>query len=125
MSSLLLYLGAVVVCGWGIAHLVPTRNVVAGFGEISDDNRNIIAMEWVVEGVALIFIGALVVVLTLVDPGAASSRAAYIVTSAGLVALAIVSLFTGFKVKFLPFRLCPLVLTIAAALVLAGALAAG
>ena len=31
---------------------------------------------------------------------------------------------TGFKVKFLPFRLCPLVLSISAALVLAGALAA-
>ena len=124
MSSLFLYLGAALVSVWGIAHLVPTRNVVAGFGDISEDNRNIIAMEWIVEGVSLIFIGVLVIVVTLVEPAAATSQAVYILTSIGLVALALVALFTGFKVKFLPFRLCPLVLTISAALVLAGALTA-
>ena len=24
---------------WGVAHIVPTRNVVAGFGPLSEDNR--------------------------------------------------------------------------------------
>ncbi len=123
MSYLLLYLGAAMVSLWGIAHLVPTRNVVAGFGEISEDNRHIIAMEWIVEGVSLIFIGTLVIVLTLVDPAAPASQAAYLVSSVGLVALAVVALFTGFKVRFLPFRLCPVVLTTAAVLILVGALA--
>ena len=46
---------------WGIAHLFATRAVVKGFGEISKDNKKIITMEWIVEGVSLIFIGTLVV----------------------------------------------------------------
>lgn len=125
MSNLLLYLGAAVVALWGIAHLVPTRNVVAGFGDISEDNRHIITMEWIVEGVSFLFIGALVTVVTVIDPAAAVSQAVYVVSCAGLVALALVALFTGFKVRFLPFRLCPLVLTVSAALVLAGALGVG
>jgi len=31
---------------WGIAHLFPTKSVVEGFGEISDDNKKIVTMEW-------------------------------------------------------------------------------
>jgi hypothetical protein len=122
MQIILLYLGAALTALWGISHLIPTRNVVAGFGEISDDNRHIITMEWIVEGVSLIFIGALVAVVTFVDPQAAVSRAVYIVSAIGLLALALVSLFTGFKVKFLPFKLCPFILTASAVLVIIGAL---
>ena len=122
MQIILLYLGAALTALWGISHLIPTRNVVAGFGEISDDNRHIITMEWIVEGVSLIFIGALVAAVTFVDPQVAVSRAVYIVSAIGLLALALVSLFTGFKVKFLPFKLCPFILTASAVLVIVGAL---
>ena len=59
LNQILLYLGALLPLGWGIAHLSPTKAVVAGFGEISIDNRRIITMEWITEGVALIFLGAL------------------------------------------------------------------
>jgi hypothetical protein len=120
MSQILLYLGAILTGIWGISHLIPTKNVVAGFGDISEDNRNIIKMEWIVEGVSLIFIGALVGVLTYIGPLGAVLRAAYGVVVAGLLALAIVSLFIGFKVKFLPFRLCPFILTISAVLIFVG-----
>jgi hypothetical protein len=51
-----------------VAHLFPTKSVVRGFGDISQDNKNIIAMEWLVEGVALIFVGVLVVIITVIDP---------------------------------------------------------
>jgi hypothetical protein len=122
MSQLLLYLGAGLPAVWGISHLVPTKNVVAGFGDISEDNRHIITMEWIVEGVSLIFIGVLVAVVTYVDALGAVSRAVYFVSIAGLIALATVSLLTGYKIKFLPFRLCPFVLTLAALLILAGSL---
>ena len=122
MQIILLYLGAALTALWGISHLIPTRNVVAGFGEISDDNRHIITMEWIVEGVSLIFMGVLIAVVTFVDPQAAVSRAVYIVSAIGLLALALVSLFTGFKVKFLPFKLCPFILTASAILVIIGAL---
>ena len=122
MEIVLLYLGAVLTALWGISHLIPTRGVVAGFGEISDDNRLIITMEWIVEGVSLIFIGVLVAVVTAVDAKAAVSTAVYIVSAVGLLVLALVALLTGFKVKFLPFKLCPVILTVSAVLVLAGAL---
>ncbi len=117
MSQVLLYLGAIIIGIWGISHLIPTKNVVAGFGDISEDNRNIITMEWIVEGVSFLFIGALVGVVTYIGPFGELPRGVYAVVVAGLLVLAIVSLFTGFKVKFLPFRLCPFILTISAALI--------
>jgi hypothetical protein len=122
MQIVLSYLGAALTALWGISHLFATRGVVAGFGEISDDNRHIITMEWIVEGVSLIFIGVLVAVVTAIDPEAAVSTAVCVVSAVGLLVLALVALFTGFKVNFLPFRLCPFILTASAVLVLVGAL---
>jgi hypothetical protein len=120
MQIIFLFLGAALTAVWGISHLIPTKNVVAGFGDISDDNRRIITMEWIVEGVSLMFVGALVAVVTFIDPDAAVSRAVYIASAAGLLSLALVSLFSGFKVKFLPFKLCPFILTVSSVLVITG-----
>ncbi len=121
VNSFLLYLGAGLAAVWGIAHLFPTRSVVEGFGNISADNKRIITMEWIVEGVALVFIGTLVCVVTAIDPLSAVSRAVYLAVSIGLAVLAVVSLFTGFKVKFIPFKLCPLIFTASAVLMVLGA----
>ncbi|MBA4383223.1 MAG: hypothetical protein C0410_00660 [Anaerolinea sp.] len=120
INQILLYLGGALTTLWGIAHLFPTKNVVKGFGEISKDNQNIITMEWIVEGVSLIFIGLLVVLVTFIDPLAVLSKAVFAFSSIGLVVLAIVSLFTGFKVNFIPFKLCPFIFTASALLVLIG-----
>jgi hypothetical protein len=120
MSQILLFLGAALTALWGISHLFPTRSVVKDFGDISADNKQIITMEWIVEGVALIFIGLLVITVTIIDPSGTVSRAVYLLSSGGLVALAVVSLFTGFKVDFLPFKLCPVIFTISALLILIG-----
>ena len=46
----------------------------------------------------------------------------YLVCSIGLLVLAVVSLFTGFKVKFLPYKLCPVIFTVSALLIIAGGL---
>lgn len=119
MSSVLLYIASAMVIAWGIAHLFATRGVVRGFGELTVDNRRIITMEWIVEGVAFISIGSFVAAATAVAP--ASAAVVYAVAVASLVALAIVSLFTGFRIAFLPFRLCPFVLGTAAALITWGA----
>jgi hypothetical protein len=119
-DALLLYVGGGLTAFWGIAHLFPTKSVVAGFGEISADNRRIITMEWIVEGVALAFMGVLVCTVTVVDRSSAAARAAYAVTVLGLLALAIVSFFTGFRVAFLPFKLCPFIFGLSAALILIG-----
>ena len=119
---ILLYIGSGLTIIWGISHLIPTRNVVNDFGDISKDNRHIITMEWIVEGVSLIFIGVLVMVVTLIDPNTLVSNAVFITSGIGLFVLALVALFTGFKVNFLPFKLCPFVLTLSAVLILVGAL---
>ena len=40
----MLYAGAGLIMLWGIAHLVPTKAIVGGFGEISRDNRLILTI---------------------------------------------------------------------------------
>jgi len=120
MSIVLLYLGAALTTLWGIAHLFPTRSVVKGFGTINADNQRIITMEWIVEGVALIFIGVLVAIVTMIDPANSVTKAVYVLSVIGLLVLALVSLFTGFKIKFLPFRLCPVIFTVSAILIALG-----
>lgn len=120
-NPVLLYIAAAVTGAWGIAHLFATKGVVKGFGDLSVDNRRIITMEWIVEGVALISTAAFVAAATAVEPLAAASSAVYAVAIGTLVVLAVVSLFTGFKVAFLPFRLCPVIFGISAALIAWGA----
>jgi hypothetical protein len=117
----LLYVAAALTGLWGIAHLFATRGVVAGFGELTADNRRIITMEWIVEGVALVSLASLVAAVTAVDAAARVSSAAYAVAIAALLVLALVSLATGFRVAFLPFRLCPFIFTLSAVLIALGA----
>jgi hypothetical protein len=120
LNSILLYTGAFFTFMWGIAHLIPTKNVVRDFGKISEDNRNIITMEWIVEGVSLIFIGIFTAVITLVNTDKSVARILYLLIVTELIILALVSLFTGFKVKFLPFKLCPIIFLFSAALITLG-----
>jgi hypothetical protein len=122
VNQILAYIGAGFTTLWGAAHLFPTKNVVADFGDISEDNRNIITMEWIVEGVALIFIGALVATVTVVDAASPVTRTVYWLAVVGLNVLSVVSLFTGFKVNFIPFKLCPVIFTGASILILLGIL---
>ena len=109
---MLLYLGGATAAAWGVAHLIPTAKVAAGFGPISEDNRHIITMEWIAEGAFLLFAGAVVILVAAVDHHSAAARAASVASAVTLIAMAIVSLFSGFTVKFLPFRLCPAIFTI-------------
>jgi len=122
VNQILLYLGAFFLLLWGIAHLFPTKSVVEGFGEISLDNKRIITMEWIVEGIALIFIAAVVASVTCLDYTSVVSKTIYWISFVILNALSIVSLLTGFKVNFLPFKLCPVIFTAASILILLGSL---
>ena len=122
MQQTALYLGSLLPIVWGVAHLFPTGNVVRGFGAISEDNQRIITMEWVNEGATLVFIGLLVAVVTSVDRGADVATATYLLSFAMLNVLSVISLFTGFHVHFLPFRLCPVIFSGSSLLILAGVL---
>lgn len=123
MNEASLYLASGISAAWGLAHLFATRGVVKGFGALSDENRNILTMEWIVEGVALIALAAFVAAATAIAPGTDAAIAVYAVAIVTYVALAIVSFFTGFRVDFLPFRMCPFVLCASAALIAVGAFA--
>ena len=124
MNPALLYLAAALTGLWGAAHLFATKGVVKGFGELKPDNKRIITMEWIVEGVALISIAAFVIAAaaaTPTGPASSVSSAIYAVAIGALLILAIVSLFTGFRVAFLPFRLCPIIFAVSALLIAWGA----
>lgn len=121
MREVSLYLASFLTALWGIAHLFATRGVVAGFGKLTPDNRRIITMEWIVEGVALITLGGFVVAATVLRSEAVLSSAVYGVAIASLIVLALVSVFTGFRIAFLPFRLCPFIFGLSAALIAWGA----
>jgi hypothetical protein len=119
LSTLLLALGCGTAITWGIAHIVPTRNVVASFGAISTDNRRILTMEWVGEGLALVFVGLVPLLARAVgstgDPVVVTvSRA----SAAMLLAMAAWTALTGSRTAVLPIKLCPVVKTVAAGLIL-------
>jgi len=111
------YLASGIVIIWGVAHIVPTTAVVRSFGDISADSRRIITMEWVAEGLALTFVGVLTLIVTLAaglaDPVAVL---VYRLCAAALVVFALWTLVAGFRTAIVPIRLCPLVLSTAAAL---------
>ena len=79
-------------------------------------------MEWMNEGLTLIFIGVLVATVTMIDATDVVSRAVYFISAIMLLAMAVLSVFTGFKISFLPFKLCPFIFMAAAVLVIIGGL---
>ena len=118
-SDVLVYLGATVITSWGIAHIAPTRGVVAGFGAISQDNKRIILMEWAAEGLTLAFIGLLVLLITALHGSeSAVSLSVYRISAAMLLVMAVWTLLTGARTSILPIKICPAVKTAVAALFL-------
>jgi hypothetical protein len=121
MNQILLYTGSAIIILWGVAHLVPTKVIVRGFGETSEDNRRIITMEWIAEGLALCFIGLLVLLTTaLSDPSGCSAQLVYYLSAGMLVIMAGLSLMTGARTSIIPIKVCPAVKIIVAILFMLG-----
>ena len=119
MSELLAYVAAALVAMWGVAHAVPTRQVVARFGPISVDNRRVIWQEWLAEAFTMWGIAAIVIAAT-ADGGPADARAWVYRAAAGLlVALGILTALTGARTPVVWFKICPVLLGGAAGLLLA------
>jgi len=120
-NIILILIGAILTMVWGITHLFPTKNVVKDFGEISQDNKYIITMEWIIEGFSLIFIGLLVILIAFLGGVENTvSQHVFLICSIMLFALAVLSLFTGFKVNFIVFKLCPVIFTTSGILIIIG-----
>jgi hypothetical protein len=123
INEILLYIGSAMIIIWGIAHLIPTRAIVNGFGEISADNRKIIAMESIAEGLTLIFLGVLpLLVTTLSDSLSQTGDIVYLACAAMLLIMAVLTLFTGARTSLLPYRICPAVKTVVAVLFILGSI---
>ena len=121
MNAALIYVGSVVIFLWGTSHIVPTRKIVEGFGALSEDNARIITMEWISEGLAMCFIGVLVMITTIYSgPQSQAIRIVGTACAAMLLAMATLSIFTGARTSIIPMRICPIVKTITAVLFLVG-----
>jgi len=66
MGEALAHVAAAITGSWGVAHAVPTSQVIAGFEPITVDNRRVMLQEWLVEAVTMWGIAALVIVVTAV-----------------------------------------------------------
>ena len=123
IRDVLLYIGSIIVTLWGIAHIIPTKSIVKGFGEISVDNRRIITMEWIAEGLTLCFVGLLVLIVTLFgghqNP---TSVIVYRMAALMLIVMAGLSLMTGARTSIVPIKICPIVKTVVAILFILGSM---
>lgn len=125
MNELWLLIAAGILALWGTAHLVKTRAVVAGFHPISPDNLRVLTMEWINEGATLVFIAALVAAIAVTDASSDGAQAVLWVTVVMLNAMSAVSLFTGFRVDFIAYRLCPVIFSGASLLIVLALLTGG
>ncbi len=119
MNDIMLYVGSILIIIWGVAHIIPTKSVVGGFGAISEDNKRIITMEWIAEGLTLCFIGVLVLLITIWEENSVSISV-YRASAAMLIVMAGLSLLTGARTSIVPMKICPLVKTTVATLFLLG-----
>ncbi len=121
VNEILLYVGAGIITLWGIAHIIPTKAIISGFGAISEDNRKIITMESMAEGLILVFIGVLVLLVTsLADHRSQAAFIVYLACAVMLIVMAIMTALTGARTSILPYKICPVVKTIVAILFILG-----
>jgi hypothetical protein len=101
MASTLAYVAAGAIALLGVAHVLPTRRVVAGFESLSTDNRRVLVREWLAEAVTMCGIAA--VVGTATHSGSGLDWLCR--TMAGLlVALAGLTAFTGARTVVVFFK---------------------
>lgn len=123
MNEVMIYVGSAIIIIWGIAHIIPTKNIVAGFGAISADNKKILAMETIAEGLTLIFLGVLPMLVTmLADCAIQSATVVYLSCALMLLVMAILTLLTGARTPVIWYKICPAVKTVTAVLFILGAI---
>ena len=123
INEILIYIGSAIIILWGIAHIIPTKNVVNGFGDISEDNKKIITLEWIAEGIALSFIGILAIFITAFgNPTDLVNQLVYWISSGAMLGLGILTLVTAARTPVIPFKICPIILSIVITLFMLGSL---
>lgn len=117
MNETLLYIGSIVIILWGIAHIIPTKAIVNGFEEISGDNRKVLTMELIAEGLTLIFLGVLPLLVTLlVGVQDRTAGIVYVACAIMLLVMAVLTGMTGARTSTIWYKLCPAIKTVVAVL---------
>jgi hypothetical protein len=115
MPAVFAYVSAALVAGWGVAHAIPTRQVLASFEPICADNRRIILQEWLAEAFTMWGIAAVVIAATAATGAAPDIRAwVYRAASALLISLGTLTALTGARTPVIWFKICPVLLAVAA-----------
>lgn len=122
MASTLAYTASAVVALWGLAHAIPTRQVLAGFDPITTDNRRVVLQEWLVEALAMWGFAALVITVTAVGAGSHTTEWVYRIVAGALVAVGMLTALTGARTPVIWFKVCPVVMVTSAALLVAASL---
>ena len=65
IHHILLTLGAILIISCGSIHVLLTKSIINGFNNIKEENKKILFLEWVIEGLMLYFISILVLVITI------------------------------------------------------------
>ncbi len=118
MSAVLAYVAAGVVALWGVAHVLPTAKVVAGYAH-PRDNRLVITQEWIAEAMTMWLVAAIVVVTTVLG-GSQPALVDWIyrISAAALFAIAALTAVTGARTAVIFFKVCPALLSATAVLLL-------
>lgn len=121
LNENLIYIGSAIIIAWGIAHLIPTKLIVKGFGEISEDSKKILTMELLAEGFTLIFLGVLPMVFTILSgPQGKPADIVYLACGTMLLLMAVITLLTGARTPEIPYKVCPVIKTAVAVLYILG-----
>jgi hypothetical protein len=119
VKDVMVYTGSAIAIIWGIAHLAPTRSIVTGMKNISRDDKMVFKMEWIAEGLALMFLGVLVLLINILhgidNP---VTHTVFRLSAIMLLVMAALTAFTGARTKVIFFKICPAVKTVIAALVI-------
>jgi len=121
INETLVYIGSAIIIAWGVAHVVATGPMVKSFGDITQENRRILVMEVVAEGLTLIFLGALPLVFTVLSgPQGKPADIVYLACAVMLLVMAVLTLLTGARTSQIPYKICPVIKTAVAVLFILG-----
>ena len=123
MSAFLAYIVAGLVAAWGIAHAVPTRQVVAGFAPMTPNNRRVLVQEWLAEAFSMWGVAGVIAVVTIVAADTPAAAWVYRMCALLLAALAVLTQLTGAKTSVVWFKICPVLLGTSAILLLVASFA--
>jgi len=123
MANTLAYTASAIVALWGIAHAIPTRQVLSGFDPITKDSRRVLLQEWLAEAFAMWGFAAVVIAVTVVGgTGSPTTDWVYRIVAGALVALGVLTALTGARTPVIWFKICPVVMVASAALLVAASL---